>query len=331
MKIIVNQSKHKIEKSKIILGVLFLCIIIIVAINPAKYSNVAFKGIEIWAKILVPSLLPFFIITKLFYSTGITNGLTNIFSKTMNKLYKCPKESSYIFFMSILSGYPVGSKLIADSYNNGQLSKNDAIKTASFCSNSGPMFILGSVAIGMFANNIMGIVMLVSHIMGALLNGLLYRKLKYSEDKNSQSSELTTSEIDLTKSVNSSISSILLIGGVICFTFVILEIITTSNLFINLISLLTFNLINKNLLIAIFSGLGEITKGCLLLSSTALKTKTATLFCTFIISFGGISTFLQAMSFLKSIVPAKMFFLQKLTHAICSLVVCFLILLFIPI
>jgi len=370
MKIFVKQSKHKIQKNNLFIGVFFLIVILTIAINPAKYSKVAFNGLQVWAKILVPSLLPFFIITKLFQSTGVTDGLLNLFSKPVKKIYNCPKQSAYVFFLSILSGYPVGSKIIADLYKSNEISKTDAIKTASFCSNSGPMFILGSVAIGMFANKTMGILILISHIFGALFNGVIYRNLganntlrtktkhlkkqpknnKININKNldnkdtnnvdfsgnnlvqkEQSANQSKQNINLTESVNSSISSILLIGGVICFTFVILEIITTSKLFINLINLLSFNLIDKNLLISIFSGIGEITKGCLLLSSVPLSTKTATLLCTFIISFGGISTFLQAMSFLKDIVPAKTFFLQKLTHAVCSCIVCFLLLLFIPV
>jgi len=165
-----------------------------------------------------------------------------------------------VFFLSILSGYPVGSKIIADLYKSNEISKTDAIKTASFCSNSGPMFILGSVAIGMFANKTMGILILISHIFGALFNGVIYRNLganntlrtktkhlkkqpknnKININKNldnkdtnnvdfsgnnlvqkEQSANQSKQNINLTESVNSSISSILLIGGVICFTFVI--------------------------------------------------------------------------------------------------------------
>lgn len=364
MKSIVNQSGKILKKTNIFLGLFLLTIIILIAINPAKYSLVAFKGIEIWAKVLLPSLLPFFILTKLFASTGVIDGITKIFSHVMSKLYNCPSESAYVFFMSILTGYPVGSKLVSDLYNNGTFNKSQAIKSTAFCSTSGPMFILGSVAIGMFCDKKMGIIILASHIIGALLNGLLYRnygkhraiknskthksvdyKYKTQNDKDNSNHSLCPNNsytlkqntsfenkdkscIDFSLSVVSSINSILLIGGVICFTFVILEVVTSSHLFNLIISLLSKIGINKDLLTAIFCGFGEITKGCLLLSQVPLSTYAKYCICTFIISFGGISTFLQAQAFLKNIVPSKIFLLQKTTHAILSCMVCEVITIF---
>lgn len=359
MKSIVNQSKKNSNKNYIVFGIFILLFIILIAINPSKYSAVATSGIEIWAKILLPSLLPFFILTKLFASTGVIDGICGAFSPIMTKVYKCPSISSYAFFMSIITGYPVGSKLIKDLFDGGKLTKNEAIKATSFCSNSGPMFILGSVAIGMFANKKMGIIILVSHILGALVNGLLFRnygeKHKRIKDKNATNKNYldltfpnkdtnTSNEFieaqktlntqqsntnfiapDFSQSVISSVNSILLIGGVICFTFVILEVITSSHLYLLLLNGVEKVGLNKQLFNAIFCGIGEITKGCLLLSSVPLSPICTYCLCTFIISFGGISTFLQSRAFLKDIVPAKTFLLQKLTHAILSAIICAII------
>lgn len=264
--------------------------------------------------------------------------------------------------MSIITGYPVGSKLIKDLFDSGKMTKNEAIKATSFCSNSGPMFILGSVAIGMFADKKMGIIILVSHILGALLNGLLFRnygkKHKRIKDKNATNkkniyispfSNTSTNalnsfaeeqkplydpkspnnsnfnKLDFSQSVISSVNSILLIGGVICFTFVILEVITSSHIYLLLLNGVEKVGLNEQLFSAIVCGLGEITKGCLLLSSVPLTPNLTYCLCTFIISFGGISTFLQSRAFLKDIVPAKIFLLQKITHAILSTIICAII------
>ena len=121
----------------------------------------------------------------------------------------------------------------------------------------------------------------------------------------------------------------MLIGGVVCFAVVIVEVVTSSYIFKGFVSALSFLGLNANVVSSFFSGLFEITKGCLMLSSSPLNFKLATTLCTFIISFGGISTFLQSTAFLKGIVKTKTAILQKLTHAICATLVCFLILLFI--
>lgn len=470
MKTIVNQTKSKLPKTSLIFGVILLVIIICIAINPAKYSAIAFNGLSVWAKVLVPSLLPFFILTKILLGTGIVDSICRVFAPLTKKLYNCPPQGAYVFFMSIITGYPVGSKLVADLYNSRQITRQDAIKLTSFCSTSGPMFILGTVAIGMFANAKMGYILLISHILGALINGIFYRNIniknnviiqnnntknknnllsEFSNKKNQKTlknqafqeqnnnknyskilnklqnnkilnnkkipTELKDKSInfcneincekynsifaidnstqefhndnitlnkylpnkqiataleqakynhnhlalgynennsiphngktniknitnniqqnsnpqsfDFSQSIISSISSILLIGGVVCFAFVILEVITSSKFFLSIINLLRTAELDGNLITSVFCGLCEITKGCLMLSSTLISTKLATLIACFVISFGGISTFLQGYAFLKNIVPAKTFLLQKFTHAICSLLVCSIILL----
>lgn len=313
-----------------IASVFFLFIILCIAVNPIKYSAVAFKGLEVWAKILVPSLLPFFILTKLFAKGNFLNDFTSIFAKPMKKIYKCPKQSSYIFFMSILSGYPVGAKLVADFYNLGQISKEEAVKTLSFSANSGPMFILGSVAIGMFGNRRLGIIIYLSHIIGSLLNGLVYKNYKSKESKVLSLCEAKPPiGVSFSENVNSSISSVLLIGGVICFTFVLIEVVTSSFIFKNIFALVDFVGFDSNFVASIFSGVFEITKGCLMLSELPYSIFVIAPICTFIISFGGISTLLQASVFTKGIISTKMFVLQKITHAVISCLVCLMLVVFV--
>lgn len=332
MKQIVKQSKKFYLKTKYIVPIFLLIIILSIAFDPAKYSKIAFKGLEVWVKVLVPALLPFFILTKLFASGDFITDFTKMLANPVKKIYKCPPESAYIFFMSIITGYPVGAKLVSDFYSNGRISKTEAIKTLSFCSNSGPMFILGSVAIGMFANKGMGVIIYISHILGSLINGLIYRNIK---DKGTKPHLITTqisnNTIGFTESINSSISSILLIGGVICFTFVIIEVITSSPFFKGLISIIAYIGTPTEILTAIFSGIFEITKGCLMLSSIPLSSEISTHIATFIISFGGISTLLQAIAFTKDIIPTKLIVLQKITHALCATFVCFILLIISPI
>lgn len=325
MKNLVKQRVKKLNLYKYLLGFFLGFIIICIAINPSKYSTFAFKGLEVWAKILVPALLPFFILTKLFSSTGITDDLSIIFKPFTNKFFKCSSDCGYIFFMSIITGYPVGSKLISDYYNSGKITRQDAIKCCSFCSNSGPMFIVGSVGVGMLLSVKIGYIMLISHIIGAILNGCLYRNYKITISKTLSSSYIDTN-LNFSESIMSSINSILLIGGVICFTFVITAVFTESTLFYNIINWLNNIGLNGNLFKAIFSGIFEITNGCLVLSTLAINSKGLITITCFIISFGGISTMLQAFAFLKNIISVKLFVLMKFTHAILSSIICYLLL-----
>ena len=76
---------------------------------------------------------------------------------------------------------PSGAKMVADLYLQGKITKNDAFKMTSFCSTSGPMFIVGAVGAGMFKSAKIGYILFLSHAIGAILNGLIYRNLKIKE------------------------------------------------------------------------------------------------------------------------------------------------------
>lgn len=170
-------------KKRIFLSLCIFFIILSIILSPQTYIKVCSSAIEVWAKILLPSLLPFFIFTKLLTSIGYVQTISANFKNLSFKLYKSPPISAYIFLMSILTGYPVGSKLTSDLFNSGAISKNDAQKCTSFTSNSGPMFIVGSVGIGMLFSATCDYIILISHIIGALINGLIYRNLKGENKK----------------------------------------------------------------------------------------------------------------------------------------------------
>ena len=184
-------QKTNIFKNKktpaIILTILIFIILFLIIINPAKYTNVCFNAILVWAKVLLPCLLPFFIFTNLISKLNVAKDISSTFMPFTKKMYNVPPISSYAFFMSIITGYPVGSKIVSDLYYKGEISKSDAKKIVSFTSNSGPMFIIGSVGVGLFIDAKIGYIIMISHLVGAILNGLLYRNIKQDNRPNQYS------------------------------------------------------------------------------------------------------------------------------------------------
>ena len=275
--------------------------------QPAKYIAQSLNGISAWAFNVLPSVLPFMFFTKILSNISTIEKATRPFSTVTTKLFKSPAISAYTFLMAILSGYPVGSRMIADLYLQGKITKQDAFKMSSFCSTSGPMFIIGAVGIGMFHSAKIGYVLFASHIVGALANGFCWRNLKTKNDTSFASSlPSQTDKPTLSDIVTNSTLSILSVGCLIAIFFIIIE------TFSPLLSLFCPPI--KGL----FEGVIEITKGCLSLS--ALQNKTlSTILCSFVISFGGISTILQAITMLNKVkMPTRLFVFQKLTHAILS-------------
>ena len=173
---------------KFMFSLLILFFIASIIISPAKYIAQGLNGISAWAFNVLPSVLPFMFFTKALSSLGQIEKLTRPFQRVTKALFNTPPISFYAFFMAILSGYPVGSKMIADLYIQGKISKDEAYRMSAFCSTSGPMFIIGAVGVGMFKSSLVGYILFISHSLSAFLNGLIYRKLgcKKSNDKNKQ-------------------------------------------------------------------------------------------------------------------------------------------------
>lgn len=309
-------------KNFILIISILLCIFFMVI--KAEISMLSFlEGIRIWAIKVLPSLLPFFLLTKLLSYTNFVTNTGKLLTPITNKLYGVGGVSGYIYIMSIISGYPVGAKLTSDFYKSKIINSRQAITITSFTSTSGPLFVLGSVAIGMFHNSLLGIIILVSHYLSAIINGFLYRK-----KSTVMISAQTTKESDnfLQDSMLNSITSILVVGGFIALFYMILSIALECSLFTPLTNFLELFNIDKNISISIISGLVEVTTGCIFLSKLNLPIIVIAVILSFLISFGGFSIHAQAYCFLKSFnMPYLLFLLQKFTHAISSSLITFIL------
>lgn len=319
-------NKFSINR-KLILILVITIILGAIVINPEVYITSCLNGIMVWATVVLPALLPFIFFTKTLTELGVADILASKF-KLFPKIFKVPSLAIYVFILSILSGYPVGAKIVADLYESGAISKEEAYKITTFTSNSGPMFILGSVGIGMLTSRNLGIIILISHILGALINGLIYRNHKENSTEINKKI-IEKNNLSIGDLMWNTVHSVLIIGGFIALFFVIIEIINYLNIFSPISNLFSkiFNC-DANIFTAIFNGIFEITRGCLDISKLGLSELVSGTLCTFIISFGGLATTMQALVFLKKFDMRFSFFIkQKITHAIFASVISFILLL----
>ena len=306
----------------VIFGIIFAIII-----SPSVYISAFKNGLNVWASILLPTIFPLIFFTKLLNDLGVFNNIGTKFKFT-EKCFKTPPISLYAFMISILSGYPVGAKIVADLYQNGYITKHEANKISTFTSNSGPMFIYGSVGIGMLGSKTLGFVILISHILGAVCNGFLYRNYNKNIPPKSNTLALPKNKFALSSTMTDSILSILIIGGFISIFFIVIEIFNVLEIFKPIAFLFSciFN-IDSDLIIAILNGILEITHGCLDVTSLNLSNFQTAIICCGIITFGGIATMLQAFVFLQTIeMKPKFFLMQKITHTFFACAICALLL-----
>lgn len=130
----------------------------------------AAEGLALCIKSIIPSLLPFFVLSIL-----ITNSLAGKRIRVLQpleRLLRIPKGSGSIFLIGILGGYPVGAQSVAQGHKNGSIRKIDAQRMLGFCSNAGPSFLFGIIACKFSGMEYAWALWLI-HILSAVLVGIL--------------------------------------------------------------------------------------------------------------------------------------------------------------
>lgn len=295
-------------------------------VYPERYIKACYEGVTLWGISVMPSLLPFFFLSLLITNLGITANLSNKLSKPTAFLYNVNGVASFVQLMSFISGYPVGAKLIAELYKERIITSEEGSKISVFTSTSGPMFVIGSVGIGMFSSKKAGIILLVSHLLSAIVNGVIFRKVGAKNDKRSLK-KLTVNPYKgniLYDCAYGATLSCLIVGAFIAVFYVFSNIVNDFNLLAPFNALFTFIFGDKEKARAFCAGLIECTNGCILFAKT--KGSLTLPLTSFIISFGGLSILFQSVAFLKEAnVNVKFFILGKITQAIISFIICYIL------
>ena len=319
------------KKIKFLLVFFFIIILFAMVIDPVENINSFFKGVQVWATVVLPALFPFFLFTKLLCELDIIDSICKYFNPITKKLFNCDGIAGYIYFSSIISGYPVGAKLVSEYYKKGLISYGQAHRISTFTSTSGPLFIIGTVGIGLFLSQKIGLIMLLSHYISALINGLIYRNFKLNDNQTpipQKDKNIKINKNILQESMVNSITSILIIGGYISIFFMLVNLINKYMLFSPIIWIISslFKGVNKESISAFLNGIVEVTKGCFDLSILNLSPNILAIIGAILISFGGLSIHMQAYTFLKDAnIRYSFFLLQKITHAIIAgLIACVL-------
>ncbi len=327
------EIRKSVNISNILLVMFTIFAMIMLAINPGKYMQSCLNGISIWGLSVLPALFPFFFFSGILTKLGVLDSLGNKLSKIMQKVFHTSGSSGIIYLLSIVSGYPVGAKITSDLYQKGVFNRNEVVRINAFASTSGPLFVIGAVGVGMLYNHALGVILLAAHLLGALLNGLLYRNYHYKANNciNIQNSQNINSTLSST--LYDSIISILVVGGYIVIANILIDMLGNIGVLEILAKVINFisNCLGYNADIGtgLGNGLLEITRGCKDLSYVSASTHIiAPLICG-LISWGGISIHLQALTFLqKCNISAGFYMFQKFTQAIISTIVCYLLCIF---
>ena len=304
---------HYFNKNKLIMALICVFTAAMVLL-PHVTETGAKTAIIIWANSIVPVLLPFFILSD--------------FIKRAGNLEKLPARI-YPFSMAVLSGYPMGAKIVSDLILERRLSLSEGKRILSYSLVTGPAFLMGTI--GAFVGNSRAAAIITAvHYLGAFLNGIFYRKDAEKSRKKRGRTREKNRKISGTHVRNVTDAEEKKNGYFDHFT---LSIMTSFKGMAMILAYLILFMIGMNLLeeVGIFGyiqnegirsflkGLLEMTAGSSMLGACNMPIALKTVLIAFLVSFGGFSVIGQSVSMAEgSGIGFSDIFQIKLTHGLLA-------------
>jgi len=295
---------------------IFLCLY-----NSPLALTAAKDSLLLWSNSVVPALFPFFIASQVLYYAGGATFLAR-FTAPLMRIFSLPAQGGYALVMSILCGYPTGSKICALMYEEKQLSGEQCRGLSVLCHTSGPVFICGTLASSLLGKPQLGGAIVIIHICAAFLTGMIFNFSHSLPPHCTQASSAPPNEQMgklLAKATSSAISSILLICGYMVFFGIIIKF--AMYYCAPLLALLPQSI--KANIAALLAGSIEVTQGLSIITGTNSSFQLP-LIC-FMLSFSGMCIIMQSLAFLPSEHINILYFLKaRLVCAIIAFLLCLL-------
>ena len=125
---------------------LFFCLLIF----PARTFFYACEGVNLWFHTILPSLLPFLILTSLLLETGAARRISARAEVFFQTVFGLSPAGFYALFLGLFCGFPMGARITAQLYEAEEIDRNEACYLLTFCSSPSPAFLSSYVILTAF-------------------------------------------------------------------------------------------------------------------------------------------------------------------------------------
>ncbi|MBQ4562438.1 MAG: hypothetical protein IJA55_08945 [Clostridia bacterium] len=137
-------------------------------------------ALRLCAETLIPSIFPFMVLTKLLLACGLDSMIKSVIKKPFEAIFHLNANLASAYILGMISGYPQGAYAIAEIYDKGGCTKDEAERALAFCNNTGPAFMIG--AVGSLSGDVkLGRSLFFMQLGITLLYGILSRPKKLTE------------------------------------------------------------------------------------------------------------------------------------------------------
>ncbi len=198
----------------------FLLMTVCMLLHPEASFQHATIGLTLWFERMIPTLLPFMILSSTAIKLGVSDKIASLFHPLLRVLFKGSKNVSFGLFMGFLCGFPMGARIAADLYENHLISKREAEFLLYISNNIGPIYFC-TFALPLIGQQNVPLLLLGMYGI-PLIYGIILRYTRFQDMDSNGFADTVTAQKKLTFSdvllalndaVNGSVKNMLSLGG----------------------------------------------------------------------------------------------------------------------
>ena len=327
--------------------VVFLTLALV--LYPEQGFRAGVDGLKVFWSVVLPALLPFFILSEMLMGLGVVHALGIILEPLMRPLFSVPGVGAFALSMGLAAGYPMDAVITGKFRKNKLCTRIEGERLLAFTNTADPLFMFGAVAVGMFHSPQLGMLLAVAHYIAAFLVGVAFKFYGIGRNKREDDVEVQTPtrargnifsrayaemirarQEDgrpfgklLGDSVNDSIKTALMIGGFIMFFAVLLKVLAL----VGIVPLLAIPIemmfrvfgFDISLVQPFIAGLFEIDIGSAQAAVTSAPLIQQLIIVSFIIAWSGLSVHAQVAAVLTGTdIRMGPYMVARLLHAVLA-------------
>jgi len=112
---------------------------------PDTALEAAKDGMNLFLNVVLPSLLPFFILSEIMLGLGVVHFIGVLFEPLMRPLFNVPGEGAFVLSMGLAAGYPMDAVITA-RFRKGELcTRSEGERMLAFSNTADPVLTLLTV------------------------------------------------------------------------------------------------------------------------------------------------------------------------------------------
>ena len=142
---------------------------------PKKVLADSLAGLDLWFHTVLPSLLPFMILSNVLIGANVVSQLMRPFSGFFRHALGLSPEGGYAWLAGLFCGFRMGARLTGDMSRQHRISREEAVYLLTFANQSSPMFLSTYVVLHGLGDSTLTLPVFVIFYASAFLTSLVFR------------------------------------------------------------------------------------------------------------------------------------------------------------